>query len=445
MKETAICETCKKEYEYYSSSETGKYCSIDCRNNDVNYINPMKGKKRQDLVEYNKKEKPKQIQEKNPNWRGGTAREGYNCVFNDKLKEQIRKRDNSTCPICKEIESLCVHHIDYNKKNSTPYNLITLCKSCHAKTNFNRDSWRAYFKELIAKRLKIKYGKIAVMIANKDRPTELALLLQSLRTQRYPEFDIFIRDDCSGTHLTNYHFFNCVVNRLRQEGHKVFLKRNEFTYGVSRNRQALVEDVLEKGDYKVLARYDDDVILEPDYQEKLLIVLELGYSLASGVTVPMQVPTFKRNPRFLNGVVNRVVLDDEGKYIFNGDDCGMEYIQSSNAILPAHHFRSCALIKREVHEKVKYYPTKLSKHGFREEQIFSYNALMNGFKIGVDLGAVNYHQITPSGGERPTHNMSQFNQEMFEEFTKENKDKLKEIFGDYKFTKQELMRGTNLA
>ena len=39
--------------------------------------------------------------------------------------------------------------------------------------------------------------KIAVLINNRDRPTELALLLQSLRTQTHKEFDIFILDDCS--------------------------------------------------------------------------------------------------------------------------------------------------------------------------------------------------------------------------------------------------------
>lgn len=38
-----------------------------------------------------------------------------------------------------------VHHIDYNKLNCNPNNLITLCKSCHMKTNFNREYWLDYF------------------------------------------------------------------------------------------------------------------------------------------------------------------------------------------------------------------------------------------------------------------------------------------------------------
>lgn len=39
-----------------------------------------------------------------------------------------------------------VHHIDYNKFNCNPENLITLCKSCHVKTNHNRNYWINYFK-----------------------------------------------------------------------------------------------------------------------------------------------------------------------------------------------------------------------------------------------------------------------------------------------------------
>ena len=285
-------------------------------------------------------------------------------------------------------------------------------------------------------------NKTAILINYKDRPTELALLLQSLRTQGFQEFDVFILDDNSGTPLNTYHFFNCIMNRLRQENHKVYLNRTDFPHGVSKARQKIV-DWAKTGNYEYFCRVDDDVVLEPDYLERLFRVLKGGYDLASGVTVPMLNPTFKREPKFLKGVANRVVLDKDGKYIFNGDDCGMEYTDS--VIIPAHHFRSCALYKAKIHEKANYLPTKLSMHGFREEQIFSYRVLMAGFKIGVDTGAINYHQLTPSGGERPTTNLSGFNQQMFEEFTKENVIELRKIFPDYEMSKQELKKETNLA
>jgi len=41
------------------------------------------------------------------------------------------------------------HHIDYEKTNNVEGNLVSLCKSCHTKTNFNRDAWIAYFQKLL--------------------------------------------------------------------------------------------------------------------------------------------------------------------------------------------------------------------------------------------------------------------------------------------------------
>lgn len=286
-------------------------------------------------------------------------------------------------------------------------------------------------------------AKVAVLINVKDRPSELGLLLQSLRTQTFQDFDVFILDDCSGTLLNNYHFFNCVVNRLKQETHKVFIKRTEFSEGVSRARQKIV-DWVSTFKYEYYLRVDDDVVLEPSYISELLEVIESGYDLASGVTVPMAGPTIKRDPKFLNGIANRVILDEDGNYILNGDDCGMEYTKKE--IIPAHHFRSCALYKSEIHNKVDYSNT-LSWHGFREEQVFSYKILLAGYKIGVNTMAINYHQMTPSGGERSTQTTqnTQFNQQQLEKFTKENRDELKKLFPNEPMPSElELTKQTNL-
>jgi len=72
-------------------------------------------------------------------WRGGCY-EPYSEDFNEELKEQIRDRDNYTCqlcgiPECECVEKLHVHHRDNNKKNDEPYNLISLCRSCHSKAS----------------------------------------------------------------------------------------------------------------------------------------------------------------------------------------------------------------------------------------------------------------------------------------------------------------------
>ena len=88
--------------------------------------------------------------DKGSNWRGGITKHKYGAGFNNLLKEKIRARDNNHCQYCgkrKYKRELDVHHIDYNKKNNEKTNLISLCGSCHMKTNCgNRDEWTAHFK-----------------------------------------------------------------------------------------------------------------------------------------------------------------------------------------------------------------------------------------------------------------------------------------------------------
>jgi hypothetical protein len=89
----------------------------------------------------------------NSNWKGGISYELYSIDWTDDLRESIRKRDNHMCQECgiqqDELDGfhkkLDVHHIDYNKYNLSPSNLISLCKNCHAKTSFNREYWVGHF------------------------------------------------------------------------------------------------------------------------------------------------------------------------------------------------------------------------------------------------------------------------------------------------------------
>lgn len=86
--------------------------------------------------------------EKGPAWQGGISVEPYTVDWTKTLRRSIRERDRYTCQICgeqQENRAFDVHHIDYNKKNSNPNNLITLCLICHRKTNHNRKYWIKFF------------------------------------------------------------------------------------------------------------------------------------------------------------------------------------------------------------------------------------------------------------------------------------------------------------
>ena len=86
----------------------------------------------------------------NPNWNNGSSFEPYPLGWNKTFKEQIRYRDGYKCQLCgvsevENIRKLSIHHIDYDKNNLNEENLISLCQSCHGKTNFNRSYWLSFF------------------------------------------------------------------------------------------------------------------------------------------------------------------------------------------------------------------------------------------------------------------------------------------------------------
>lgn len=84
-------------------------------------------------------------------WSYGASLLPYTQDWTEDLKDSIRKRDGYQCQICllsqeDQGRKLDVHHVDYDKANCDPDNLIALCDSCHAKTGFgNRNQWKTYF------------------------------------------------------------------------------------------------------------------------------------------------------------------------------------------------------------------------------------------------------------------------------------------------------------
>jgi len=91
------------------------------------------------------------IGSKSSNWQGGISKLPYAFDFDNELKKLIRKRDGYICQLCGKTkeeskQSLSIHHIDYDKDNSKPKNLISLCKVCNSKVNGNRRSWTKFFK-----------------------------------------------------------------------------------------------------------------------------------------------------------------------------------------------------------------------------------------------------------------------------------------------------------
>lgn len=126
-----------------------KYPMSEDTKRKIGIVNSIKLKGRKLSETTKKKMSLSRIGNKNWNWKGGISFEPYSLDWTMTLKRSIRERDKYTCQICgkqQEDRAFDVHHIDYNKQNCNPNNLITLCHKCHLATNINRDYWK---KDLI--------------------------------------------------------------------------------------------------------------------------------------------------------------------------------------------------------------------------------------------------------------------------------------------------------
>ena len=174
------CLRCSKCFHKTQIKITKNYCCVDC-GNLISYptaiygngrcvsckaqgnLHPLFGSKMTVLVKSKISSAliGRFTGTESPNYIHGESNYPHPLEFNNNLKLKIRERDNHTCQSCEVIETkhrsksgrgLSVHHIDYIKENCTEDNLISLCDSCHSKSNRNRDYWFAYYTFIMENR-----------------------------------------------------------------------------------------------------------------------------------------------------------------------------------------------------------------------------------------------------------------------------------------------------
>ena len=134
-KEIRVCARCGKTFEiepYRLKKGWGIYCSAECQHKSM-------------------------VGEKASGWKGGVSFEPYCILFNNNFKERVRAFFGNKCIICGKTKEengrlLCVHHVNYDKEtccNDSDRLFVSLCNSCHVKTNSNRDYWQEYFTKMI--------------------------------------------------------------------------------------------------------------------------------------------------------------------------------------------------------------------------------------------------------------------------------------------------------
>ena len=93
--------------------------------------------------------------ERHPRWNGGISFEPYCPKFNREFKERVRSFFGYRCAECGEPQNgykLHVHHVNFNKMSccdNTPPLFVPLCRSCHARTQKDREYWEEHFTRMI--------------------------------------------------------------------------------------------------------------------------------------------------------------------------------------------------------------------------------------------------------------------------------------------------------
>lgn len=157
VKENRVCLICKKTFVVKTILDKKRklYCSKECRSKRIIipktvYVNCLycgikfKTLKKTILQKHcsrecaDKTHSIKMSSKGNSNYVHGNGSRGYPVAWTKSFKKLIRTRDDFICQLCYMTEEqhgqkLCIHHIDFDKFNLNPENLITLCKYCHGK------------------------------------------------------------------------------------------------------------------------------------------------------------------------------------------------------------------------------------------------------------------------------------------------------------------------
>jgi len=142
-----FCGLSEEHKAKISVAMTGKPRSEKCKAKiSASYIPERKAKYSAHMTGENNPMSRPEVRDKisgenNPNWQNGASFKPYCHLFNDRLKESIRNRDNRVCVLCGkgEIQNgqrLSVHHIDSDKAQGCQgkkWYLCALCRSCNSR------------------------------------------------------------------------------------------------------------------------------------------------------------------------------------------------------------------------------------------------------------------------------------------------------------------------
>ncbi len=94
---------------------------------------------------------------KGPDHHAWTGGRGTYPVGWTGVARRIRKRDGGSCLICgtnkfAPWKGADIHHLDENKSNLEPNNLVSLCRACHKKVQWHLPKYTPFIRAILSKR-----------------------------------------------------------------------------------------------------------------------------------------------------------------------------------------------------------------------------------------------------------------------------------------------------
>jgi len=240
---------------------------------------------------------------------------------------------------------------------------------------------------------------LTIGIPVKDRPVELALLLQSLLNQTFQRFQVLLVNDCQETDfLSENSTVRGLLKLLEGRGSPVTIVK-----GDHKGPQYCGQRILENAATELIFRLDDDVVLQPDCLEKLLAIIAEGYDAVGPIYLDPQRPA---EDQVIPEGTSQADLIKAGR-VYWKDDLFLSGILQVNlhptdAPVPVEHLNSGFLYRQSAARKAGGYFLDYSVVGHREETDISYRMFCTGARLAVVPAARAYHFHPAYGGIRET-------------------------------------------
>ena len=230
---------------------------------------------------------------------------------------------------------------------------------------------------------------ISVVIPTRNRPVNLGNLINSLKNQTIAIDEVIIVDSSDEIYqLELTEFDNLKIELIRTEVKSAAIQRN-----------IGMEHISDRCD--LLYFLDDDVLPEPNYLEKLALVLNNSEAVgASGVAKnPLSTQT-RQKPSGIAGFAHKLFLldsDIDGKLLLSGVNIPVRL--ENNSVTEVDWLIGCSVWR---YEKIKFlrFEKDFLGQSLAEDVIFSVHAKKQG-KLLTDPGVILIHEESMIGRALP--------------------------------------------